>query len=150
MAESQEEIRRFVERLGRFFEQEGGSRSSGLILAWLLVSERAQSLDEISDELHISKAAASLGTRFWERAGMVERINVRGDRRVYYAPCHDVAGAVRELSAQKAQAFLDIIDNGLDAVGEDHPQARARLGDVRQFYTLMLTCLATAGTQDRE
>lgn len=133
-----ERIHQFVERLGRFFEMEGGSRADGLIFAWLMVSESPQSLDDIAQALHVSKATASLGTRLWERSGLIERVHVRRDRKVYYRVRGDVASAFLEAAARKARAFVSILDEGLDAVGEDHAEVRTRVEAIKHVYTRML------------
>lgn len=74
----------FVERLGRFFEDEGASRIGGRILGLLLLVPGDLPLDEIAERLEVSKASVSTNARMLEVHGVVERVSHLGDRKDYY------------------------------------------------------------------
>jgi DNA-binding transcriptional regulator GbsR (MarR family) len=44
-----------------------------------------QSLDEMAEQLQVSKASVSANARLLETIGMIERVTKPGDRRDYYA-----------------------------------------------------------------
>ena len=50
---------RFTDRVASLFEHDGLPPIAGRIFALLLLSEEARSLDQLSDELGVSKASAS-------------------------------------------------------------------------------------------
>ncbi len=77
-------VSEFVEKIGRYFEQQGLARSTGRVLGLLMLADEPLSLDTISQRLDISKASVSLGTRVLEAGQMVDRVTKRGDRRTYY------------------------------------------------------------------
>lgn len=127
-------VQRFVERFGRYFEASGASYSAGQILAWLLVSEEPQSLDDFARGLQISKASASLGTRLWEQFGFIERTHVRGDRKVYYQLRPNLAQVFAQASVAKFKAMVDLLDEGREAVGPERANALAVLEELARIY----------------
>ncbi len=134
MGTADPDIQVFIDRFGRFFEETGASRSGGQILAWLLISEEPQSLDDIAAGLHISKASASLGTRQWEQSGLIERVHKRGDRKVYYRLPSNIAHSLTQASLQKFHQLVELAELGRDAIGADRPSARAVLDQFVRVY----------------
>src|SRR5688572_19081616 len=78
------ERQRFIERAGMLWEEDGLPRIAGRIFALSLLSEDPLSLDEIAEQLGVSKASVSTDTRLLERMGFLERITKPGDRKDYY------------------------------------------------------------------
>jgi DNA-binding transcriptional regulator GbsR (MarR family) len=76
--------REFIEIMGRYFDEGGNPRIAGRLFAFLLLSEEPRSLDELADELQVSKASMSSNARMLEVWGFAERITRPGDRRDYY------------------------------------------------------------------
>lgn len=60
----------FVESMGLTLESDGLPRIAGRIFGWLLVSEEAQSLDDLAAELRVSKGSVSTNTRLLEQRGV--------------------------------------------------------------------------------
>ena len=60
------------------------ARVAGRLFGVLLVSAEPRSLDELAEQLGVSKASVSINIRFLEEKGAVERIGRQGDRRDYY------------------------------------------------------------------
>ncbi len=75
---------RWVERAGLRFEADGLPRTAGRILAYLMLSPGARSLDELAADLQVSKAGASTNTSLLERLGAIERETRVGDRRDFF------------------------------------------------------------------
>lgn len=132
-----EQIYQYVERFGQYFEQMGASRSAGQVLAWLLLSESPQSLDDLARSLHISKASASFATRMWEQVGFVTRVRVRGDRKTYYQVQSDIVSTLTGAAIAKMQAFADLFDEGQKVLGDARPRARAVLRKFSRVYRHM-------------
>ena len=79
-----ESEREFVEAMGRHFEAEGVPRIGGRIFGFLLLRETPCSLDDIVEQLEVSKASASTNARLLEQWALIQRTGVPGDRRDYY------------------------------------------------------------------
>jgi DNA-binding transcriptional regulator GbsR (MarR family) len=80
---------RLVERFGIFFEREGLPRIAGRIIGYLLLADSPRSLDDIADDLGVSKASVSTDARRLEAKGLLERSSLPGDRRDFYAIAPD-------------------------------------------------------------
>jgi DNA-binding transcriptional regulator GbsR (MarR family) len=74
---------RFTDRVAELFELEGLPPIAGRIFALLLLSEDARSLDDLSEELGVSKASASTNARLLAQIGVVESARRAGSRRDY-------------------------------------------------------------------
>nr|WP_269433365.1 MarR family transcriptional regulator [Limnochorda pilosa] len=112
----------------------GASRATGRMLAWLLIADEPQSLDDLVHVLHISKAAASQGTRVLERTGFIERVTVPGDRKAYYQASPDMSSAIVQTSVIKMDEMARLADDGIRAVGEENQTARQRLARMSRLY----------------
>ncbi len=76
--------KRLVDLGGRTAQDFGFGRLLGQVLVHLYLSEAEQSLDQIEEELGLSKAAVSESTRQLETMGFLVRVTKPGDRRNYY------------------------------------------------------------------
>jgi DNA-binding transcriptional regulator GbsR (MarR family) len=80
-----DEKNRFIESWGSMGILWGINRSMARIHALLLVSEEPVSSEEISDYLSISRGNASMCLKELRNWGVVQRVNVSGDRRDFYS-----------------------------------------------------------------
>lgn len=104
---------RFIERMGRLFEEtEGLPRIAGRIVGLLLITPGECSIDEMAERLAVSRASISIDARRLEQCGVVERVTRKGDRRDYYriAPDHYARSLERRLAV--IQRFAEAIDEG--------------------------------------
>ena len=76
--------RKLVERFGVTAHRAGMSRIAGRILGLLLQSPTDLSLEEIVQQLRVSRASVSTEARRLLDAGIVERVGRPGDRKDYY------------------------------------------------------------------
>jgi DNA-binding transcriptional regulator GbsR (MarR family) len=128
----------WVEKLGMLFERMGFPRTKGRMMGLLLVAEGPLSLTDMTEILQTSKASMSTNTRSAEQMGWLLRTSIPGDRRVYY---QITPGSFEGMLAQRLQAmmaFIHLIDEGLEAVGEDNTAARERLAKMKDFYEFFL------------
>ena len=65
---------RFTDRIASLFEHDGLPPIAGRIFGLLLLSEEPRSLDQLSEELGISKASASTNARLLAQFGLVEKV----------------------------------------------------------------------------
>lgn len=86
----QEGQRRFVDDIGQLYARFGLSVTFGRVYAFLLLHDGAVSLDEIAEQLDVSKSAVSVATRDLERAGVARRLSAQGSRRVLYEASDDM------------------------------------------------------------
>jgi DNA-binding transcriptional regulator GbsR (MarR family) len=74
-----------IEDFGLYFEQYGLPRILGRIYGLLLITdEPALGLDEMAEQLNISKASASTTARQLQAFTLIEKVSLPGDRRDYY------------------------------------------------------------------
>ncbi|RZQ65871.1 GbsR/MarR family transcriptional regulator [Amycolatopsis suaedae] len=133
-----------VDRIGLFMETVGGPRTMGRIYGWLMICDPPrQSLSELAGALEVSKASVSTMIRPMQEGGLVERLPSAG-RQHYYriAP----GGFTQLLQVQLARmgGGAEAAEFGLSVIGEDRPQQRERLADLRDFCRFA----ATEATED--
>ena len=86
--------REFVDAMGRHFEGEGVPRIGGRMFGFLLLKSAPCSLDDLAEQLEVSKASASTNARLLEEWALVRRTSMPGDRRDYYEIAPDQTGTL--------------------------------------------------------
>lgn len=127
---------KLVEQFGMVFEAQGVARSAGLVLGWLMLSPGPQSLDEIADGLQLSKASISLHTRLLEQLNLIQRIGMRGDRRVYYRVAENMWSEIMEGGRRKLQMFKTLAEEG-EQISPD-PAVRQRFAEMRDTMSFLI------------
>jgi DNA-binding transcriptional regulator GbsR (MarR family) len=96
----------YVERWARVHEAQGEPRIGGRIYGHLATAEEPHlSLQELADQLGVSRASVSTNTRRLIERGLIRRVPVPGSRGEHYAA--DVVGT-REILARVAQTSRDL------------------------------------------
>lgn len=103
---------RLIQAGGKTAQDLGLGRIVGQILLYLYLSEAERSLDEMAEELGLSKAAVSIAARQLENLGLIRRVWKRGDRRGYYRSADDIATALH-------QGLLTLVRSRLAALAEE-------------------------------
>ena len=85
-----ESARQFVEARGAMGALWGINRSVARVHALLMATEGPLSLDEIAEQLQISKGNASMSLRELRTFGVVRQVEAPGDRRDFYVTEPDV------------------------------------------------------------
>ena len=75
----------FIEKWGSMGVLWGINRSMARIHALVLLSESPLDLDDISERLNISRGNASMSIRELRNWGVVQKVQLSGDRRDFYA-----------------------------------------------------------------
>lgn len=79
----------FIERMGLSAETDGLSRIAGRLFGALILESEPRSLDDLADQLDVSKASVSTEARRLVERGVAERVGKPGDRRDYYVLAPD-------------------------------------------------------------
>ena len=85
-----------VEAGGRTAQSFGLNRLFGQIYVLLYLSDEAQSLDSLAQQLGVSKASVSIACRQLESWGALHRSWVKGDRKDYYVATEEFGRIVRK------------------------------------------------------
>jgi len=85
---------RFVDLAGRSAQRVGLPRSLGQVFAALYLSPQPLGLQDLMDQLHISKGSASMSVRQLADWGAVKRVWVKGERRDFYRVEEDLSLAL--------------------------------------------------------
>ena len=118
---------RFTDRLASLFEHDGLPPIAGRIFALLLLSEEPRSLDQLSDELGVSKASASTNARLLAGFGLIEPVRRPGSRRDYYRTADDLFERSMAVRLDRWRAFTDLIGEGRRTLPLASPEVRERL-----------------------
>ncbi|MBL9175254.1 MAG: hypothetical protein JNL10_17070 [Verrucomicrobiales bacterium] len=92
----------FIEVAGRVCQIVGLPRSVGQVYGLLYLSPRPLALDDIADQLSISKASVSTGTRQLAAWQAIRQVWVPGDRRDHF----EAVGDLRELLRSVYSGFF--------------------------------------------
>ena len=138
----------FLDKMALMCKKYGFNHIMAQLYAILYFSNKALSLDEMSERLNISKGSASVNIRALERYGAVRHVLVKGSRKDYYEPESDVAKVIKERIQAMVKGRLgeieDILRSSCDAlnavVSNDESEeeavraAREKLGKLKDLY----------------
>jgi len=129
-----QKARDFVGRMGITLEGLGASPTFGRLFALLLLADRPVSLEEMAEELHVSKASVSTNIRLSEQMGLVQRVTVLRDRRHFYEILPDSFERALQVRLSFLHDMVVLVEQGLGVIGEENQTARERLEGMREFY----------------
>ena len=92
----------FIETTGRLCQKVGLPRSIGQIYGLLYLSSQSLSLDDIAEQLSISKGSVSTGTRQLAGWQAIRQVWIPGDRRDHF----EAVGDIRQLLESVYRNFL--------------------------------------------
>ncbi len=133
MVELSEPESQFIETMGLFCERMGFPRIGGRMLAWLMIAQEPQTLDDIAALLKVSKASVSTNARHFVMVGMVDLVTRLGDRRTYYQWSPKAWDRRMELAQQVIRSTREFAQMGLGAIAADNDAGRARLEETILF-----------------
>ena len=128
----------FVNKMGQATEIDGMSPIAGRLFATLLLSAEPRSLDELAEEIGVSKASISTDARRLLDRGIVERVTHAGDRRDYYELAPDFfARAIRNRIDHWRRTHR-LIGAMRAASGELAPVVRERIASIDDVHTFVI------------
>lgn len=133
----------FIEKFCVIAEQDGFPRIAGRIMGFLLLHEGPYTLDELADELQISKTSASTNARLLEQHGVIERVVKTGDRRDFYRLAENHWERMFDVIRKRMHRFQAVVDETMNALPADETYARKRLLETQHFHTFMLEHIET-------
>ena len=120
---AQEVRANLVELGGRTAQDLGFSRIAGQILVSLYLTDGDCPLDQIEEDLGLSKASVSIAARQLESMGLLKRSWHQGDRRCFYRTADNLGDVFRE-------GMVAVLRRKLDQAGGDLSDALAKLEQV--------------------
>ena len=105
-----------VELGGRIAQDLGFSRIAGQILVHLYLTEGDCPLEQIEEDLGVSKAAGSIAARQLESMGLLKRCWHQGDRRSFYRTADNLGEVFREGMISVLRRKLEQAGSELDQV----------------------------------
>jgi DNA-binding transcriptional regulator GbsR (MarR family) len=115
--------RKFIEAGGHTTQSFGFGRIIGQIYSLLYLSPRPMCLDDIVQELGVSKASVSTTIRQLQAWSAVKRVWVKGDRRDFYEAETDFKGVLRN-------GLLEMLRKKFDTAGNQLAVAETSLQEV--------------------
>ena len=116
-----------VAGLGRLARIFGFSDVMGRLYGTLLMSPAPMSLDDLADQLQISKGSVSMNMRALERWGMAKEVWMRGDRKKYYAAESDLWQVIRNVLGSREQREVQV---ALQVLGDSVEKLKAAEADL--------------------
>lgn len=127
-----------IERFGLFFEEDGMPRIAGRVFGLMLLSEESLTLDEIAEDLHVSKGSVSTNTRLLHHFGILERVTKPGDRRTYYQLTSDALSSGFDRVRERTEAVEEFLSNVELRIPPDCEVARRRISRMARWYRFVL------------
>lgn len=129
--------RRYAEEAAVVLAGMGLAPAYGKLLGWLLIcNPPGQTSGQLAEALGLSKGSVSTGMRLLENTGFVRRVPIPGHRGHAYEMIPD---AIIRTAAEptKFRLFRELMDRGLDLIGDPDAPEAARLRITRDFYAFI-------------
>jgi DNA-binding transcriptional regulator GbsR (MarR family) len=147
----------FIQGLSRISNFWGFPKAMGAIYGAIYLSPAPLSLDEIVEQVGVTKGAVSTNARQLERLGMIHKHIVIGDRKDYYSAESDFWKIIKsilqereksefDLALQSVSDSLEIIVNS-ETPPEDSELAafyQVRMQAIQSFFKTLDSIVATA------
>ncbi len=113
----------------------------GRIVGLLIISKDPQSLDDIVEQLEMSKGPISQICRRLKERGLIEKVWIPGDRKDYYQAADDIFGKAYANQINKMQDNIEIAEKYLSMAqsmnSEDAEFIKQQMKLMKSFYELM-------------
>ena len=126
--------RDFIESMGRQFEEDGTPRIAGRLFGFLMLQDEPCSLDDVAEQLQVSKGSASSNARLLEQLGIAERVTRAGDRRDYYQISPDIGERSLERAVHGIGSMLRRLRQGAESGGARSEAVRTRFEGAITFH----------------
>lgn len=135
------EQHRFIEDIASLLAPWGMPQTAGRMYGYMLLSGQAVGLDEIAEDLEISKSSASVAARLLERHAILRRQGERGSKRVLYEATDYYAGFLGQQSFLLGEIGALLQSRaGLVSAGA----ASKRLKEMSKFYLTLRKSMEAA------
>jgi DNA-binding MarR family transcriptional regulator len=132
----------YVERFARLLEAFGESRITGRIYAHLATAaEPYLSLQELADQLGVSRGSVSMNTRRLIALQMLERVPVPGARGEHYGLTATGPEALLAMAAERSRALAVVAQEGIALQGKRVTRGTQSLHAMRETYLAVADAL---------
>lgn len=83
--------KRFIEEFAQLIGPWRGPATAARLMGYLMITEGGATLDQIAEDLEMSRAGAWTAARYLEQQGSVRRYSERGSKRVYFKLSNELA-----------------------------------------------------------
>ncbi len=132
---------KFVESWGSMGVMWGISRSMARIHALLLVTKEPLGLEEIKEDLGMSRGNASMSLKELRHWGVVRRVNLTGERRDFYIAEDDVWSMLFQIASERKKREFDpalsALQEVLTSIEETDGLVRDRLEELDELLRAM-------------
>jgi DNA-binding transcriptional regulator GbsR (MarR family) len=132
---------KFVESWGSMGAMWGISRSMARIHALLLATKEPLGLEEITEELGMSRGNASMSLKELRHWGVVRRVNLTGERRDFYIAEDDVWSMLFQIASERKKREFDpalsALQEFLTSMGKDDVLVGDRLQELEEMLRAM-------------
>jgi len=132
-----EQESRFIDNLSILLEGMGESRMAGRIFAALMLAESSEtSSSELARTLGISSGSVSMATRGLVARGLIERVVVPGDRKIYFRVNPDANGVGEFIieAGKQMRKIQELLDWGEKLVKDKDPSVLRRFEGMREVF----------------
>ena len=145
----------FIQGLSRISQFWGFPKAMGAIFGALYLSPNPLSLDELVEQVEVTKGAVSTNVRALERLGMVHRQIVIGERKDYYLSETDFWKIVKTVFREREKSEFDLalrsVDESLEMIAGQvdpgNPELtlfyQKRLHNIQAFFHALDNLVAT-------
>ncbi|SCW38451.1 DNA-binding transcriptional regulator GbsR, MarR family [Paenibacillus tianmuensis] len=140
-----------TQQMSRAFELEGFSPLVGKIFGLLLFAPKPVSLQEMADQLGVTKAAVSVQVRALEKYSLCQKVPMRSDRKDYYYLSDDFTLTSMRATKQKIESMtkqceeLSFALKGMSQIDETEKESfevsKRRFEEVSAMYRMFLSRL---------
>ena len=123
---------KFIDTWGGLGSAWGISKSMAQMHAFLLTSPEAMSMEDIMEELNMSRGNVNLNVRSMVDWGLVERISVKGERKEYFRAEKDIWRIATKIAGERRKRELEPVVNTLMQVKDIDPADRKKK-EAQQF-----------------
>ena len=134
-----EQQEKFVHTWGILGTNWGINKTMAQIHALLLITDKAQSTEEMMDTLQISRGNANMNVRSLVEWGLVNKEMISGDRKDFYSAKKDIWVIARQIAKQRRQRELEPVIEALAEIRRDvkndpkETELQKRTEDIEDF-----------------
>ncbi|PAU94154.1 hypothetical protein CK503_08040 [Aliifodinibius salipaludis] len=141
MAKNRDLTQQIVADFAEGYSNFGLNPLMGRIVGLLIISKDPQSLDDIVEQLEMSKGPISQICRRLKERGLIEKVWIPGDRKDYYQAADDIFGKAYANQINKMQDNIEIAEKYLSMAqsmdSDDAEFIKKQMKLMKSFYELM-------------
>lgn len=135
--------RDFLDRMGTAAEADGWAPIAGRLFGLLLLSPEPRCLDDIAEELGVSKASVSIDARNLLERGILERVCRAGDRRDFYTLADDFCAAIIQHRLRRWRGLQRLASEARQQAPQA-PKVKQRVAQLDEFHQFMIERVSMA------